>query len=86
MKEMMQTIQDLEVNKLSGSGENYKDLLINNFKKTCMICWTQPSKEKSKIKVYKDEIFKAKLNTKYIDHLVCEECEKIRSKYLIIFI
>jgi hypothetical protein len=80
MKQMMETIQEIE--KKNISTENYKDILINSFKKICMICLTQPSKEKSKLKVYKDEIFKTYLNTKYIEHLVCEDCDKLKSKYI----
>ncbi len=58
----------------------YKKLLISAFKESCMICLSQAKEEKRKIKVYKDNLFRELLSIKHLEHFVCGECDKLRTK------
>jgi hypothetical protein len=53
--------------------------IINQFKKFCMRCFSSSSTEKM-IKTYKDNKVFPYLNVKHLEHIVCNECDKQKTK------
>jgi hypothetical protein len=61
--------------------KSYKQNLVNMFSNICMRCLKNKENITDKNRKYKDEkIFKQYLNITHLEHYVCKECVKIKSK------
>lgn len=55
--------------------------IINQFKQVCMRCFSScRSPIETKIKTFKDNKIFSLLNLKHLEHSICNECDKQKSK------